>query len=173
MLPDQFRGELFLAPHAASLRNADIDRPGSDLAGYLAPASDMRRDMDPGVCGEQLRDGGIARGDARIGAERHLQASLLEPGKKGDLAPQIIFLGEYSPAALDEQFPEYGRPERPVLAVDELYTEFGLQCLDAFGKCRLRDVECLGGAPEMRVLDEGQEVLKAALGNHDICYVIN
>jgi hypothetical protein len=54
-----------------------------------------------------------------------------------------------------------------VLAVDERHTQFGLQRLDALGERRLRDMQRNGSAPEMAMLDQGEQVLKASWRNHD------
>jgi hypothetical protein len=77
------------------------------------------------------------------------------------------FANKQSPASPHHQFAEHSHPERTPLAVEQGNTQLGLQRLDTLGERRLRYVQRLGGPPEMRVLDKGQQVTKAALGDHD------
>jgi hypothetical protein len=140
---------------------------GFAIARHFSPAGDARRNVDFRAPGKQACNRRIPRDDARIGTQSHLERPALEAGKQLYLVQHIRFAIKQRPASPHHQFTEHGQPERAPLAVEQGDTQLGLQRLDALGERRLRYVQRLGGAPEMRVLDEGKQVTKAALGDHD------
>jgi hypothetical protein len=94
-----------------------------------------------------------------------VQRAYFETGEQADLAQQILFGIEQRPAALDDQFAESRQREGTRLAVQQHDVQFRLQRLDAVGGRRLRDIQRSCCAPEMPLLNEQQQVAKAALAD--------
>jgi hypothetical protein len=58
-----------------------------------------------------------------------------------------------------ESLPRLGQDDRPPVAVQQPYAEFGLERPDPAAQCGLTEVQAGSGAPEVQLLGDSDEAL--------------